>query len=216
MNRSIDFNVRNISLYIIGFFVLGLGVVLMLRANLGAGPFDTVTANGEVFIDKYLFNVTKGMVSFVIAISIMFVIVFTTKKWVLFAMIIPSLIISSFIDFWDMLVLSSFEPTDLLIRILVSLVGGILIPFGLSLIIASQFPAGIFDELTIFITEVTSFKSIAKVRLVIETTGITLGLILGSLAGIGFGDVGIASLIVVITLPSLLEFFLRKLGAFDE
>jgi uncharacterized membrane protein YczE len=131
-------------------------------------------------------------------------------------MAVPSIIISLFIDFWDLVLLSNFEPTTMFLRILTSFIGGILIPLGLSFIIASHFPAGVFDELTLFIMEITNVKSIAKVRIFIEAFGVSLGVVFGLLAYGNLGSVGIASLIVVLILPPLLKFFLKKLGAINE
>lgn len=216
MNRKLEFNRKNISFYFLGFFILGLGVNLMLRADLGAGPWDTVTANLKDFIDATLFSVTLGTVSFVIAFILMIIVLLYTKKWYLVGMIFPIFLVALSLDFWNLIGLGTWEPTEFVIRVIVSLVGGILIPLGLSFIIASNFPAFVFDELTIMLMDITKINSVAIVRVGIEFLGVSLGTLFGFLAGVGWGAVGFASLIVVLMLPPLLEFFLKRLGVINE
>ena len=216
MNRKIEFNVKNISFYFLGFFILGLGVILMLRADLGAGPWDTVTANLEAFIDKVLFDVTLGMVSATIAVILMVTVLFYTRNYYLLGMVVPIFLVAISLDFWNIVGLGNFAPTGFLFRLGVSILGGILIPLGLSFIIASNFPAFVFDELTIMLMDLTKIKSVTIIRVGIEALGIALGTLFGFLAGIRFGAVGVASIVVVLILPPLLEFFLKRLGALHE
>lgn len=216
MNRKIEFNVKNISFYFLGFFILGLGVILMLRANLGAGPWDTVTANLETLIDNTLFDVTLGMVSATIAIILMITVLMYTKNYYLLGMVLPIFLVAASLDFWNIVGLGNFEPTGFLLRLGVSILGGVFIPLGLSFIIASNFPAFVFDELTIMLMDITKIQSITIIRVGIEALGIALGTLFGFLAGIKFGAVGIASFVVVLILPPLLEFFLKRLGALHE
>ena len=216
MKRTMEFSTKKVIFYFLGFFILGLGVILMLRANLGAGPWDTVTANLEALIDKYLFDVTLGMVSFVIAFFMMGAVLFYTKKWILLGMIFPIGLVALSIDFWDLIGLGTWEPQVIGLRIIISLAGGVLIPLGLSFIIASHFPAFVFDELTIMLMNITKIKSMTLIRIGIEALGISLGTLFGFLAGIDFGAVGIASIIVVLMLPPLLEFFLKQLGELKD
>ncbi len=216
MNRTIKFTRKNIFFYLLGFFVLGLGVILMLRANLGAGPWDTVTANLEALIDKRLFNVTLGQVSFVIAFIMMSVVLFYTRKWVLIGMVVPIGLVALSIDFWDLIALGTWTPSSNALAVLISFIGAVLIPLGLSFVIASHFPAFVFDELTIMLMNITRIKSMTIIRVGIEALGISLGTLFGFLAGIRFGAVGFASIIVVLMLPPLLEFFLKQLGELKD
>lgn len=216
MNRRLEFNLKNIAYYFLGFFIVGLGVVLMLRADLGAGPWDTVSANLEKFIDKFLFDVTLGMMSFTIASILMLIVLFYTKKWYLIGMVVPIFVVAVSLDFWNSVGLANFNPENMFIRLGASIIGGIFIPLGLSFIIASNFPAFVFDELTIMLMEIFRTESVTIVRAGLETTGILLGLLFGFLAGIDFGAVGVASIILVFMLPPLLEFFLKRLGVLNE
>ncbi len=216
MERKIKFNLKNISFYFLGFFILSLGVNLMLRSNLGAGPWDTVTANLHVLLSKQFSFITLGTVSFVISFTIMSVVLLYTRKWVLIGMIIPMFFVAFTIDLWDIVLLGDFEPQAIAFKITISIIGAVLIPLGLSFVIASNFPAFVFDEFTFMMMDITNIKSVTIIRLGIEALGVSLGILFGFLAGIQFGDVGIASIIVVIMLPPLLEFFLQKLGAINE
>lgn len=218
MERTIKFNSKNITFYFLGFFILGLGINLMLRANLGAGPWDTVTANLKAYLDLVLmFDVTLGTVSFVIAVIMMAIVLLYTRKWVLLGMVFPIFIVAISIDFWDLVVLGSWEITDLYHRLFFSVLGGVLIPLGLSFVIASHFPAFVFDELTLMLMKITGIKSMTVIRVGIEALGVTLGIVFGVLAEREFnelgtyslGAVGPASIIVVLMLPPLLELFVK-------
>lgn len=217
MERTIKFNSKNITFYFLGFFILGLGINLMLRANLGAGPWDTVTANLEAYLDQVLFDVTLGTVSFVIAVIMMSVVLLYTRKWVLIGMVFPIFIVAVSIDFWDLIVFGSWEITSLIDRLVFSVLGGVFIPLGLSLVIASHFPAFVFDELTLMFMKITGIKSMTVIRVFIEALGVSLGILFGILAGFKFNDlgtyslgaVGPASIIVVLMLPPLLELFVK-------
>ena len=80
------------------------------------------------------------------------------------------------------------------------------------MIISSKFPAFVFDELMIMLMSIFKTKKVAMVRVAIEITGITLGIIFGFLAGVGFGAVGIGSVLMAIVLGPILSFFLKILG----
>jgi uncharacterized membrane protein YczE len=215
-NRTIKFTPKNIAFYLGGFFVVSLGVVFMLRGNLGAGAWDTVTYNLRAFLQSRGSGITLGLTSMTITLTLFVIVMAYQRKWQLVFMLIPIGIMGSFIDFWDIIVFGSYIPTTFLIQLLFSVIGGVFIPLGLALIISSHFPAFVFDELTIAVMKLFRTKNLTVVRLGIEFTGISLGILFGFLAGIGFGAVNVGSIIMAIILPPMLHFFVKKLGSFDE
>jgi uncharacterized membrane protein YczE len=106
-------------------------------------------------------------------------------------------------------------PSEIVVRIIFFIIGVIILPLGLSLILASKFPAFVFDEWTIVIMKIFKTKSITKARLGIEFGGIALGTLLGFLAGVRFGYVSYGSLLITFLLPPMIDFYVTKLGRFD-
>ena len=64
MERKIEFTPKKITFYILGFLILGLGVNIMARSDLGLGAWDTVTFNLNLLLNE---SITKGMTSWIIS-----------------------------------------------------------------------------------------------------------------------------------------------------
>ena len=69
-NRKIEFTPKNIIMYLSGFFITGLGVIFMLRGNLGAGAWDTVTANLNALFESLEFPLSLGITSMTITFTV--------------------------------------------------------------------------------------------------------------------------------------------------
>jgi len=215
-NRKIQFTPKNIAFYLSGFFVVSLGVIFLLRSDLGAGAWDTVTANLNAYLHTLGSTITLGLTSMTITLSLFVIVMVYQRKWHLVFMLIPIGLMGAFIDFWDILVFDAYYPSALVLRLLFFVIGAIFIPLGLALIISSHFPAFVFDELTIAVMKLFKTNNLTVVRLGIEFTGISLGVVFGFLAGIGLGAVNVGSIIMAIILPPILNYFVKKLGAFHE
>jgi uncharacterized membrane protein YczE len=215
-NRKIRFTPKNIIMYFSGFIITALGVIFMLRGNLGAGAWDTVTANLNEFLASVDMNLTLGTTSMIITFTLMLIVLVYTRKWQLIGMVIPVGIMALAIDFWDIIVFGDYVPTVFMLRALFFMLGALIIPLGLAIVVSSHFPAFVFDELTIVVMDLFRTKSITKARLGIEFLGISLGVLFGFLASIGFGAVNIGSLVMAVILPPIFNFFVKKIGAFDE
>ncbi len=208
-----EFNTKNIFFYFFGFFILGLGVTSAIISNFGAGPWDTVTKN----LSELLVSFTLGTTSILIASILMVIVLGYTRKWKLIFMIVPILFVGLSLDFWDIFVFGDYEPNTIILRILFYLIGVISIPLGLAFIISSKYPAFVFDELMIMIMNILKTDKIAPIRVGIEILGISLGTMFGFLAGVGFGAVGVGSVLMAIVLGPILAVFLKMLGgSLDE
>ncbi len=212
-NRRIEFSLRNISFYLAGFIVLGFGVISLIRSDLGAGAWDTVTANLSALLGDAL---SLGTVSLMISTTIMIVVILYSKKWVLIGMLVPMGLVALSIDFWDIVVFGTYTPTIFLHKVLLYGLGALAIPLGLAFVISSKFPAFVFDELTIMVMGIFKTKNVAWVRLGIELLGILFGILFGVLAGIGLGAVNVGSVVLSFILPPLLAFYIKKIGVYNE
>jgi uncharacterized membrane protein YczE len=59
-NRVVEFTPKKILYYLLGFSIVSLGVIFMLRGRLGAGAWDTVTANLYAFMQYLNIPITLG------------------------------------------------------------------------------------------------------------------------------------------------------------
>lgn len=197
--------------YFLGFIVLPLGVVSVLSTGLGAGPWDTTSYNLSQFLDT-----TLGTSSAIVNGTVMGIVIIYRRKWRFIFMLVPILGISVFLDFWDLLVFSHFDLTalNMIFRLLIFVVGTFVITFGLSLIILSDFPAGVFDELMVMFMDIFKTKSVFYTRLGVELLAIVLAILFGFLANIGLGAVNYGSVLLAILLAPILSWQMRWIGAF--
>lgn len=197
--------------YFLGFFTLTLGVVLILRTNFGAGSWDATVANLSLLI-----NSTLGIASFIINATIFAIILFFRRKKAYLLIIVPIIMMSLTIDFWDILIIpdSLLEGSNLVVRSLFFLIGITILPLGLALIVTSNYKAGTVDELMLLIMDYFKTQKVFFIRLGIEILAIVLAVLFSLLASEGLGVVNFGTLIIAFLLPPILSLhvtWLRKI-----
>lgn len=197
-------NVRRPLQYVFGNFLVALGVVTLLKTQIGAGAWDTVTYNLSV-----LSGFTLGLSSFLIQIVIVGIITLYRQQLKYLLITVSILLIALFIDFWDIIVYQDFIFERLPIQLGVFMLAVFVLTFGLSLIILTHYPAAIFDELMMMIMSIFKTENIFYSRLFVELFALFLASILGFIAGIGFGAVNLGSLLLAIVLPFILSHQLK-------
>ena len=197
--------------YLFGLMIVGLGVNLLFRSELGAGAWDTVTFNLAELVNLFSSEpwMTLGMSSFAIQTGLLMLVMLGRRKWRYLFIFVPILTISVFIDFWDLLVFRDFYPSDLVLRLVFYLGGVTLLIFGLVLVILTRFPAAIFDEVMLLMMSILKNNNVFVIRLGVEFFAIFLALFLGLVGGFGLGAVNIGSVILAIILPPVLAVQLR-------
>ena len=203
-HRKMIFNIKNILIYISGSIVISFAVVMMKRSNLGLSSWDTL---------HFSLHALTGMsfgtaVSLVATVFLIFVTLMNRHiKYIL--MFIPIVFVGYVIDIFDLYVFINFMPHEMLIKILTYLVGLILLPFGGSLLIISTFPAGVFDEAMLTFMRLFKTDKLVLVRITMEISAVTLAIILGFIAGIGFGMVNIGTLIFSLSIGIFVKTYLK-------
>jgi uncharacterized protein len=192
---------RRMTQYTLGVFLISLGVVTLLRTDIGAGAWDTTTANLAA-----LTGWTLGVSSFIIQFLIVLIIVAYRKQWKYFLVAISIILISLGIDFWDLVVYRDYYYEGFIVRLTVFFTGVFVITTGLSLVILTHYPAAIFDEFMLMIMKIFHTEKIFFPRLFIEMLALFLASIFGFMAGIGFGAVNLGSFILAFFLPFILAF----------
>lgn len=198
--------ILRIVVYVLGILLTALGANILLRSALGAGAWDTVTSNLS-----HLANITLGIASASINITLLILIIIYHKDLKYLFILVPIFGISLSLDFWDLIVLGEWMPLTFLSQSLWFVVGTLVLTLGLSLIVASLFPAMIFDELTYMLMKVLHIKSFFVMRIFIELFAVVLATIFGFLAGIQFGAVNFGTFLLAIIIGPLITFHLKWL-----
>lgn len=198
--------------YFLGIILTGLGVNVLLRSSLGAGAWDTVIYNLRAFFKNNLsIDVTLGTVSFMIYLVVLSYVMWYYKKLKFLFVFIPMFGIALAIDFWDIIVLGTYLPQDMFIRVLFFVLGVFILTLGLSLIIVTKYPAMVFDELTMILMKVLHIKSFFQSRMYIELFAILLGTLFGFLSNIGFGAVNFGSFLLALIIGPMIQFQMKYL-----
>jgi uncharacterized protein len=192
--------------YILGIFLTGFGVVLLIRSQFGAGAWDAVNEHSSLIL-----NISLGTASLITNLTILLIIMIGNKSFKYLITLIPVFGIAMSMDLWD-LVLFDFITIDTQFAYLSSLILGIFVlPFGLSLMISTGYPSMVYDELTLLLMKLLNIKSFLYVRWGIELFAIVFGILLGFIAGVGFGSIHIGSIIIAITIGPLITFYLNQI-----
>lgn len=211
IERKIELTFKNVFRYVIGFFIIGFGISLMLRSDLGAGAWDATNFNLNAMLESFNINVTYGTTSLIISMTLFVIVTAYRRKWHSFLMLIPIFAIALFIDFWDLVLLSNFHPEAFIIRSFLFITGLLILPFGLVVIISSNFPASVYDEITIMLAEVLNIKDFGKVRLGFEVFGVLLAAVFSLIGNGTLGAVSIGTAIMAVVFGPIMSFYLRIL-----
>lgn len=213
------FNLLNTVYYVLGFFIVGLGVNLMNLSNLGLGAWDTVTFNiHSYFLEIHNVNpefLKVGYVSAVISLLIMLAVLLYRRDVKYLIMIIPVVLMGTVINFWYYMIFDGITVDLLILKLLLFSSGVLLIPLGLVLVVKSSYPAFVFDEWTFMLSEILRIKNFAKTRLIIEIIGVSIGAIFGYFTFFAtegnFGTVSVGTIVVAFIFGPIMQFYLKVL-----
>ncbi|MFP4078333.1 MAG: hypothetical protein ACLFUQ_04245 [Candidatus Izemoplasmataceae bacterium] len=205
---TLKHTILRLTLYLVGFLLSALGIVMVLRSGLGAVALNTLTTNFSVVSD-----ITIGTGSLVVNGSIMMILVLYHKNPKYFITVIPIAIIASSIDFWDIIVFGDYEPGSVPMQVFWFLGGSVVLTSGIAMTLLSDYPVMVFDELTLIVMKIFKSDSFLLARLGLEFSAITLGAIIGLTGGIGLGAVNFGSFLLTLMLPPLIA---RELTLFRK
>jgi uncharacterized membrane protein YczE len=196
--------------YVVGNFVATFGAVLTIRSSLGPAPFDVLFVHL-----KMTTPLTLGLAAFLVQGIIIITVTLVRRQWRYLISFSSVVLAGLALDFWDVIVLSNVAPTTLWVRLLMYPLGIYILTLGLGIIVTSKLAAVSFDELMYLLMDLFKTKKIFWIRLAIESSGILLGLVVSFTAGLGFGVLTPASVIIVFVFPGLLKwqlYFLSRFG----
>jgi len=162
---------------IIGLFVCGLGIVIMLLSSIGLNPWGTLNA-GLVNVSSISFGQWSQIIGLLIILLTMFLKVIPG-----IATILNMYIIGVFMD----IILESgliHSPETIILQVLMNLAGLFIFSLGVYLYLSCGLGAGPRDGLMIVLMRITG-KSVTVIKTSLEVTVTLLGILLGGPLGVG-------------------------------
>jgi uncharacterized membrane protein YczE len=199
--------------YISGFVVIAFGAVFSLRSGIGLSSWDTLH-----FALHSLFGFTIGTAIIIVAALFTLAVTIVNKNIKYILMGIPVFMVGILFDFINLHLLADFSVSYLPYQILTYIVALLILPFGGSLLIISQYPAGVFDEFTLSMMRYFKTTNLVKTRVIIEVSAVSVALIVGLIAGIGLGEIKIGTVIFTLLVGTLLKLYLtffERIGIYE-
>jgi uncharacterized membrane protein YczE len=179
--------------YLIGLFLMGFGVTLTIKADLGAGAWDALNVGLSNKI-----GLTVGSWVIIIGIILMFLNAFIVKGKPKLLALVTILLIGFSVDFWLMAVMGNFQY-ELIIHKVLSLIGGIVfIAIGVAMYLQTKFPANPIDQLMISLHERFQLNF-----MVAKTIGEVSALILAFFLQ---GPIGIGTIIITFLIGPIIQY----------
>jgi len=192
--------------YFLGMVSISVGVVMMLRSDLGNSTWDALHFSLTILI-----NITMGTATIIVASIFTALVIFLNRNFKFLIMAVPIISVGILIDLFNDVILVNFEATTMFARILSLSSGLLLLPLGGSLLLISTYPAGVFDEFNLVVMRKLKMKSLVPIRVIMELSAVTTAYIFGIMAGLSFedGKIGIGTLIFAFTVGIFLKLYLK-------
>jgi uncharacterized membrane protein YczE len=164
--------------FIVGLLVMSLGLVFMIRSDLGATPWDTMHVGLY-----YKFGLTVGTWSILVGLIVLVLSAFFMKEWPRFGAYLNMLLVGLFMDMY-----LSFPfivtPHSFLGKLCMFLSGVVINGYGMGIYISAQIGAGPRDSFMLAVTSKTGWK-VSRVRRGMEIFVLIFGWLLGGPVHIG-------------------------------
>lgn len=171
-------------IYFIGLLVMSLGIVFLIKSNLGATPWDVL----HVGLFNHL-GVTIGSWSIIVGLVVLIVAALISKEFPHIGAFLNMLTVGIFIDLYMMLPFMN-TPDSFAGKLIMFLSGILLNAFGMGIYISANLGAGPRDSLMLALTGKTGWK-VRNVRASIEVVVLFIGWKLGGPANWGTIFIGV-------------------------
>ncbi|MFC4320896.1 YczE/YyaS/YitT family protein [Litchfieldia salsa] len=176
--RSVNEITLKWGIYFIGLLIMSLGIVLTIKADLGASPWDVL----HIGLFKQL-GLTIGSWSIIVGFLVLFISALVSKRVPQIGAFVNMLTVGIFIDMY--MALPFLTIPDSIIGKMMMLTAGIIINgYGMGLYISARLGAGPRDSLMIALTEKIGWK-IQYIRSSMELIVLIVGWLLGGPVFIG-------------------------------
>lgn len=171
-------NFNRYLIFIFGLLIVGMGVTLTVKSDIGAGSYDSIN-----FALAKIFNLN---VSITIAITSLIALILASiirGEAPRITTFITAALFGLFVDLW-VNVFESISLNTTISKILVFFIGIIILSFGIALYLLPQLPANPVDDLMIAISEEKKIK-LGTSKLIIDVVCILVAFLLKGPIGIG-------------------------------
>lgn len=191
-------------LYIIGVFIMPLGVVFTINAHVGAGGYDALNfALGDKL------GIPTSFAIYITALIAVLVAAVIRKSYPNLLTFVTSFFMGLATDFWK-LVLKDVQADTMITGLIFTGIGMIIVAFAVAAYVISYFPSNPTDDLMVALSEKKIRLSIAKICM--DILCVLLAFLLG-------GEIGVGTIIVTFGLGVIVELFhkmwmwiLKKIG----
>jgi uncharacterized protein len=169
----------NALFYIVGLLFISLGACIVIKANIGAGPWDALSAG-----EYSTFGLSVGMWAIINGIVVMFINALLLGEKPEYMALFTIIVIGLLIDFWLMYGLASLSFDSVVIRGSIFFLGVSLLATGIAMYLPSQFPMNPLDKLMLALQRCFSI-SLGIAKIMIETIAIVGAILLKGPIGVG-------------------------------
>ncbi len=192
---KIEFAIR-LCIFFVGIFVLSLGVVMIIKADLGVSAWDVL----HIGLNK-TFGLTVGTWSQIVGLFIIFITLLINKNIISIGTVLNMIFIGFFIDFF-LYVMPQMD--NIVYQYMFLFVGLIIMGVGAGLYITASLGPGPRDSLMIALTKKYGW-SVKKVKTTMELLVLIIGWFLG-------GPVFIGTVITAILIGPIIHYSLDWWG----
>ncbi|MED4401901.1 YitT family protein [Metabacillus fastidiosus] len=178
--------------YLVGIFIMGLGVALTIKADLGVGAWDALNVGLE-----NTFGLTIGKWVIIVGVVLLFVNAIIVKGKPKFLAAITFVLIGFSIDFWMLQVFDELIPDSLATKFVILSFGIFMLAMGVAMYLQAEFPVNPIDNLMLSLHERFHF-SLMKSRLIGELSALLIAFLL-------HGPIGIGTIIIALTVGPLIQ-----------
>lgn len=165
-------------IYFFGLLIMALGIVLILKANLGATPWDVLHVGLY-----YQFGLTIGSWSIIVGLVILGVSALLTKKIPQIGAFINMLSVGIFIDMYLFLPFIQ-TPSTIIGKVIMFIIGLVIMCYGMGFYISPNLGAGPRDSLMLALTSRTGWQ-VRNIRGTMEIFVLIIGWLLGGPVSFG-------------------------------
>jgi len=177
--------------YLVGLCIMGLGIALNAISDFGAGPWDAVNIGLS-----YHINLSVGTCMNLVAIFNLIIGGILNREFPKVTPLITSIILGVFIDL-GFLILNGINPTTSSMKFILFLISLPIIASGIAIYLVSNLPNTPLDYFMLAIKSKFNL-SLMTGKIVSESSGLVIALLLG-------GPIGIGSLILVFAIGPMMQ-----------
>ncbi|MEH7384099.1 YitT family protein [Bacillus sp. JJ1521] len=175
---SFSHHILKWSTFFIGLLIMSLGIVVIIKADLGASPWDVL----HIGLYKQI-GLTIGTWSIIVGFFILFLSSFLLKRLPQIGAFLNMISVGIFIDMF-MMVPFLVTPDTFIGKLIMMLIGLLINGYGMGIYISAKVGAGPRDSLMLALTELSKWK-VQYIRSGMEIIVLTIGWLLGGPVFVG-------------------------------